>query len=236
MIKVTDLHKSFYHQTEPQKVLDGVNLQIDKGDVFGLVGQNGAGKSTLINIMLGLLSADSGSVLFQSKNSTSLKAKQIYGAMSEQPKFYEQFSATETLAFVGKLYKINTNALKEKIPQLLELVDLSSSANNKVKSFSKGMHQRLALACALINEPKILILDEPFDGLDPIGRRLFKQIILEQKSRGVTIFFSSHILSDVQEICTKVGVIINGKIEPIPLSKKTTKDELENKLLKILNG
>lgn len=202
MISIKNLSKS-YGKT---KIVDNLSLEIKSGSIFGFLGPNGAGKTTTIKMIVGLSIPKKGSIQISGKNNSDVK--ESIGFMPEDPYFYEHLTATEFLNFMKNLFP---NA-KEDPQSLLELVGLKDAAKQKVGYFSKGMKQRLGLAQAIVNDPDYLFLDEPLDGLDPIGRREFKQILLGLKKKGKTIFFNSHVLSDVEEICDQIGIIDKGKL------------------------
>jgi len=212
MLKITELEKTFYHRRQTLKVVDGVNLSVNKGEVFGFLGPNGAGKTTTVKMIVGLLFPDKGKINIAGQPSTSRAAQQITGFMPETPQFYLYLKAREVLQLAGELFGRSTAQLKKDIPKILDQVGLTEAIDRQVGRFSKGMHQRLAFAVALINNPELLIFDEPLDGLDPIGRQDFKKLILDLKKKGKTVFFSSHILADVEEICDRVAILNQGKI------------------------
>ena len=206
MLKIINLTKE-YGKT---KVVDNLSLDIKEGVMFGFLGPNGAGKTTTMKMILGLTDCDKGSIKIDDDNSTSIKVKERIGYMPEDPYFYDHLSALEFMNFMGSLFSKKQTDENNKV--LLSEVGLDKVADKKIGHFSKGMKQRLGLAQALVNNPEYLFLDEPLDGLDPIGRREFKQILLKLKKKGKTIFFNSHILSDVEEICDQIGIISKGKL------------------------
>jgi ABC-2 type transport system ATP-binding protein len=212
MLKIDKLVKAYQFGRETVPVLHQISLEVPKGKIFGFLGANGAGKTTTIKVIVGLLFPDKGTITIDGLPHSSTEAKKIIGFMPEQPQFYHHLSAYEVLLFVGELFEIEPKLAKTKAKNLLKLVGLSEAENTIVRRFSKGMHQRLAFAVALMNDPKLLIMDEPLDGLDPLGRLDFKRLFLEQKKLGTTIFLSSHILSDIEEICDEVAIIDRGRI------------------------
>jgi ABC-2 type transport system ATP-binding protein len=227
MIKVSKLSK-FYGKT---KIVNELNLEVKKGAMFGFLGPNGAGKTTTIKILVGLNKPTGGEIEIGGENINEISKKNI-GFMPEDPYFYDHLTALEFLKFMKNLFP-----QEGKDPKIiLEMVGLKKAINVKIDHFSKGMKQRLGLAQAIINDPDYLFLDEPLDGLDPIGRREFKQILLNLKKQGKTIFFNSHILSDVEEICDEIGIINKGKlIYSGPVKKfagtKTLEDAFVEKIL-----
>jgi len=221
MLKIKNLTKEY----GGTKVVDNLSLDLKEGVMFGFLGPNGAGKTTTMKIMIGLTDSSKGSVKIDELDSKTIKVKEQIGYMPEDPYFYDHLTALEFMNFMASLFKKKCHPERsegskdsssvtqnDSIINLLKTVGLNNVANKKIGYFSKGMKQRLGLAQALVNDPKYIFLDEPLDGLDPIGRREFKQILLGLKKKGKTIFFNSHILSDVEEICDQIGIINEGKL------------------------
>lgn len=204
MIKVKNLTK-IYGQ---YKVVNNLSFNVSTGTMFGFLGPNGAGKTTAMKLIIGLNQSDKGKISINNKSMAQINNRSIIGYMPEDPYFYEHLSAKEFMSFMKSLFKRND----EDVAKILEMVGLADTGKKRIGQFSKGMKQRLGLAQALVNDPDYLFLDEPLDGLDPIGRQEFKQILLNLKKRGKTIMFNSHILSDVEEICDQIGVIDHGKL------------------------
>jgi ABC-2 type transport system ATP-binding protein len=231
MLEISNLSKSFYQGKNLVKVVNGVNISVKKGEVFGFLGPNGAGKTTTVKMIADLLFPDDGTITVGGKSSKSLSAKKIYGFMPEQPQFYYHLTSEEVLHFVGEIFELNEKTITKRIKELLNKVGLNKARKLQARKFSKGMQQRLAFAVALMNDPELLIMDEPLDGLDPLGRLDFKRLITELKNSGKTVFFSSHILSDVEELCDRIAIIRQGKIietgSPKQLVKKSGKKTLE---------
>ncbi|MFH1312814.1 MAG: ABC transporter ATP-binding protein [Candidatus Eisenbacteria bacterium] len=192
--------------------LGPVSFEVEQGEVFGYLGPNGAGKTTTVKLALGLLRASAGSVTCFGKPSTSAGIKGRIGFLPEQPYFYQHLSAVELLEFYGGVCGMKKKPLRRRAEELLHATGLWESRDTTLSKFSKGMLQRIGLAQALINDPDIIILDEPLSGLDPVGRREIRDLILQQKMQGKTVFFSSHILHDVEIICDRVGILSQGKI------------------------
>lgn len=191
-------------------MVDNLSLEVKEGVMFGFLGPNGAGKTTTMKVILGLTEASKGSIKIDDVDSNVINIKERIGYMPEDPYFYDHLTAMEFMNFMASLFKKRQS--KEDNSKLLKEVGLEKTADKKIGNFSKGMKQRLGLAQALVNDPEYIFLDEPLDGLDPIGRREFKQILLNLKKKGKTIFFNSHILSDVEEICDQIGIINKGKL------------------------
>lgn len=192
--------------------LRGVSFAVEQGECFGLLGQNGAGKTTTIKIATGLLAADSGAAFLLGKESGDAAARRALGYLPENPYFHEHLTPREGLMTYGRLCGLDRATIAERTPALLERVGLSDAANRRLRGFSKGMRQRFGLAAALLHEPELLILDEPLTGLDPSGRRLVKELILEQRRLGRTVVLCSHVLADVQELCDRVVVLHRGEL------------------------
>lgn len=200
--------KKTYRGKKRVEALKGVSLSLQEGEIFGFVGPNGAGKTTLIKIIAGILKADSGTIRILDKSPTSPEGKNLRGFLPENPQTLRNLTGREFLKFCASVL----GKPGEKTEELLSLVGLSEAGDRKLKEYSKGMLQRIMIAQSLIGDPPLLIYDEPLSGLDPIGRKDVKQIIRELKTRGKTVFFSSHIIEDVEELVDRVAIIGNGKI------------------------
>lgn len=210
--EVSDLHKSFTTGVGKPMVhaVRGVSLHIKKGEVYGLIGPNGSGKSTLMKALLGLVVPSSGTCSIFGKSSESPDSRTDVGFLPENPYFYKFLTGAETIAFYGKLCGLRGSTLKEKVSEMLQLVGLADAADRSLSGYSKGMLQRIGLAQALIQSPRLLILDEPTAGVDPLGARDIRNIIENLKSKGMTILLCSHLLEQVQEVCDRVGIIYKG--------------------------
>lgn len=193
--------------------LDDVSLSVPKGEVFGFLGPNGAGKTSLIKILVGIMTADVGICCIMGSESSSREAKLKLGYLPERPYFHDFLTSAEFLRFHGRLLGLNEGIIDDRIPKLLDKVGLTKSHDQKLRTFSKGMLQRIGFAQALLHDPDVLILDEPMSGLDPVGRREVRDIITEISALKKTIFFSTHIIHDVEVICSTVGFITRGKLK-----------------------
>jgi len=189
-----------------------LNLEIAPGQVYGLLGPNGSGKSTTLKIILGLVAPTAGRTQIFGRDSREVASREAVGFLPENPYFYKYLSAEETLRFYGKLCGLRGRGLQARINQLLELVGLQEARDRRLGGYSKGMLQRIGLAQALIQEPRLLVLDEPTAGVDPAGSRDIQDLILELKRQGITVLLSSHLLSQVQEICDRVGILAQGAL------------------------
>ncbi len=195
-----------------REVIRGLDLTIQEGEVFGLLGQNGAGKTTTIKLILSLIFPDAGTIRIFGEDCARVSVRARVGFLPENPYFYDYLTGREFLDFYGHLFGYKRAERRRRSVEVLQKVHLSERADLQLRKYSKGMLQRIGMAQALINDPDLVILDEPMSGLDPLGRREFRDIILELKARGKTIFFSSHILSDAEAICDRVGILRDGRI------------------------
>lgn len=205
-----DIHTDFWKK--PYRALESVSFQVPTGSICGLIGPNGAGKTTAIKIILGFIAPTIGSVKIFGTSSRDKAVHQQMGFLPEQAYYYDYLNPVEFLDFYGKLFGMSRSERKDRIEFLLHLVGLSSRKSSKLKTFSKGMLQRIGIAQALINDPKLVILDEPMSGLDPLGRKEVRDIIIQLKEKGKTVLFSTHILPDVENLCDHVVMIVKGKI------------------------
>jgi ABC-2 type transport system ATP-binding protein len=213
IIEVKDLTKIFdsgRFSKSSVTALKGLTLSVEQGKIFGLLGPNGAGKTTLVKILLGITHPTIGSVKLFDRDVSDYKIRMKMGYLPENHKFPEYLTAFESLVYLGRLSGIKYNALLKKIDFNLKLVDLEKWKKIKVKKFSKGMLQRLGIAQALINDPELIFLDEPTDGVDPIGRKDIRDILINLKNEGKTILLNSHLLSEVELVCDNVAILHNG--------------------------
>jgi len=192
--------------------LKGLTLEVKKGEVFGFLGPNGAGKTTTLKILMGLIYPTSGKAWIMGRDIRDVDVKKGLGFLPEQPYFYEYLTAREFMDFYGRLFGIRKGERAARAAELLEMVGLSHAVDLQLRKFSKGMQQRIGIAQALINDPELIILDEPMSGLDPIGRKEVRDIMMGLKEKGKTIFFSTHILPDVEVICDRVGILVKGEL------------------------
>lgn len=209
--RLTKVFKDFWMRDRARAV-DGVELVIHEREVFGLLGPNGSGKSTTIKLILGLLKPTSGRVAVFGKPPTDVRTKSRVGYLPEESYLYPFLNARETLDYYGKLFSIDRKVRQQRIDELLDMVGLTHAQHRQVREYSKGMQRRIGIAQALINDPDLLILDEPTTGLDPIGTRQVKDLILDLGRRGKTIILSSHLLADVEDVVDRMVILYGGKI------------------------
>lgn len=195
--------------------LKDLSLDIPKGEIFGLLGPNGAGKTTTIKILMGIHYQTSGEARIMGKPLGDRQVKSRIGFLPENPYFYDYLKGWEFLDFYGQLYGMSKAVRFKKIEQLLAQVGLSHAANIPLRGYSKGMNQRIGLAQAMMNDPDLIVLDEPQSGLDPLGRKEVRDIIISLRDQGKTVFFSSHILSDAEMICDRVGILYKGELKSL---------------------
>jgi len=214
VIKTENLTKIFKTGLWGRRVvaLKGLNLEVRRGEIFGFLGPNGAGKTTTIKILMGLIYPTDGRAWIFDRELGDVEVKGRIGFLPEQPYFYDYLTSTEFLRFYGELFRLRKEELDIRIWSLLKTVGLEHAADLQLRKFSKGMLQRIGIAQALINDPDLIVLDEPMSGLDPIGRKEVRDLILRLKGEGRTIFFSTHIIPDVEMICDRVGILMHGEL------------------------
>ncbi|MFC4990978.1 ABC transporter ATP-binding protein [Rubritalea tangerina] len=213
-VEIKDLVKTYpsSFRRKTFRAVDEVSLRIQKGEVYGLIGPNGSGKSTTMKALLGLVAPTSGECRVFGYDSMKVDARKYVGFLPENPYFYKHQTAVETLKFYGKLCGMRGKQLEGRIRELLELVSLEDAKDRRLGGYSKGMLQRVGLAQALIQDPQLVVLDEPTAGVDPVGSRQIRDLIFKLKESGVTVFLCSHLLEQVQEVCDQVGILFNGKM------------------------
>ena len=235
-VEIANLHKSFPGHWGKGGVyaVKGVSLQIRQGAVYGLIGPNGSGKSTIMKALVGLLSPDEGSCHVFGQPATASANRKEIGFLPENPYFYKFLTGAETVRFYGRLCGLRGKELKNRTDEMLELAGLTEAAGRRLGGYSKGMLQRVGLAQALVQRPRLLVLDEPTAGVDPIGSRSIRDIILNLKEQGMTVFLCSHLLEQVQEVCDNVGIlyqgclIADGTMDEITRDRSLTEVSLRN--------
>lgn len=214
-IEIEGLSKDFqigFWKKRPYRALDGLNLQVEQGEVFGFLGPNGSGKSTTIKLLMQLIFPTAGSARILGLPAGDLSTRSRIGYLAENPYYYDYLSAEELLTYFAKLFGFRGADVAARVSRVLDEVQLGAERRMRLRQFSKGMIQRVGLAQALINDPDIVFLDEPMSGLDPLGRRRVRDVILRLRQRGTTVFFSSHILSDAEALCTRVAILAQGRL------------------------
>lgn len=215
MIEVENLRKIYRigFWRKPVHALKGVSFKVDAGELYGFIGPNGAGKSTTIKILLGLLMPGKGRATLMGMPAGTPASRAEVGFLPEQPYFYDYLTGSEFLAFYGRLSNLKGSDVRKRMGEVVELTGIGEDwLGRKLRTYSKGMLQRIGLAQALLGRPKLVILDEPMSGLDPMGRRQVRQLLQHLHSVGVTVFYSSHVLSDVEAICTRLAMVVGGEI------------------------
>ncbi|MFH0871780.1 MAG: ABC transporter ATP-binding protein [bacterium] len=212
-----DLSKDFRFGFAMRKVrvLHGLSLEVKRGEIFGYLGPNGAGKTTTIKLLMGLIFPSSGEVSLLGGRAEDPQVRSRIGFLPENPYFYDHLTGSELLDYCGRLLGMDKASREARILPLLEEVGIREAAHTPLRKYSKGMVQRIGLAQALINNPELVILDEPMSGLDPIGRKEIRDLILSLKDLGKTVFFSTHILPDVEMICDRVGILMKGRLQEV---------------------
>lgn len=217
VIEIKNLHKRFrigFFRREVRAV-EELSLRVEEGEIFGFLGPNGAGKTTTIKMLMGLIFPTAGEAHLFGRPANDIEAKARVGFLPENPHFYEYLSSFEFLNFYGRLFNLSGSARHARVERLLELVGMTHARDLPLRKYSKGMLQRIGIAQALINDPDLVVLDEPMSGLDPLGRKDVRDIIFRLKEQGKTVFFSSHILQDVEMICDRVAIMTKGRLRRI---------------------
>jgi ABC-2 type transport system ATP-binding protein len=214
-IETEGLTKDFsvgFWRPRPYRALDDLSLSVDEGEVFGFLGPNGAGKSTTLKLLLQLLYPTSGAVRILGRPAGDLAVRRRIGFLPENPYFYDYLTAEELLAYFARLFGLAGAAVSARVARVLDDVGIGAERRLRLRQYSKGMVQRVGLAQALLNEPEVVFLDEPMSGLDPLGRRDVRRLMLQLRDRGCTVFFSSHILSDAEALCSRVAILVQGRL------------------------
>ncbi|MDH4409147.1 MAG: ABC transporter ATP-binding protein [Verrucomicrobiales bacterium] len=213
-VEVKNLTKVFTLGLKKEYVvaIDNLSFEVKAGEVYGLIGPNGSGKSTTMKVVLGLMAPSKGEAKVFGLDSGDIRARNEIGFLPENPYFYKHLSGAETLRFYGKLCGMRGRELENRITELLKLVDLEGAANRRLGGYSKGMLQRIGLAQSLVQNPRLVILDEPTAGVDPIGSRHIRDLIMRLRDEGYTVFLCSHLLEQVQEVCDRVGILFQGRM------------------------
>ncbi|UOD34286.1 ABC transporter ATP-binding protein [Deferribacteraceae bacterium V6Fe1] len=212
VLKINNLYKVFKTKGKKVNALNGMDFSVNKGEILGFLGPNGAGKSTTIKSIMDLIRPDSGNIKIMGIDSRVVEARKHIGFMPENPQYFDTLTGKGLLMFTTSIFNMNKKEAEKKADELLEEFELQDAAKRPIRNYSKGMIQRIGFAAAIIHAPEALILDEPMSGLDPMGRVLFKKKLLDLNKNGATIFFSSHIIPDIEDICSRVLIVNKGKV------------------------
>jgi ABC-2 type transport system ATP-binding protein len=206
-----DYHVGFW-RPKPYRAVDRLTMTVDEGEVFGFLGPNGAGKSTTLKLLMGLIVPTSGRARILGRPIGDLAVRKRYGFLPENPTFYDYLTAEELLEYFANLYGMSRAARRRRVSEVLDEVGIGGERRMKLRSYSKGMIQRIGVAQAVLNHPDVVFFDEPMSGLDPLGRRDLRQLMLRLRDRGCTVFFSSHILADAEALCGRVAILAQGRL------------------------
>ena len=214
-IETDELTKDYlvgFWRPRPYRALDALTLQVEPGEVFGFLGPNGAGKSTTLKLLMQLIYPSSGTAKILGRPVGDLEVRRRIGFLAENPYYYDYLTAEEVLAYFARLFGYSGAEVRTRVASVLDEVGMAGQRRMKLRQLSKGLLQRVGIAQALINDPEVVFLDEPMSGLDPLGRRQVRDLILKLRDRGCTVFFSSHILSDAETLCSRVGIMAQGRM------------------------
>lgn len=229
-IEIEQLTKDYpvgFWRKRMRRSLDQLSLSVEDGEVFGFLGPNGAGKTTTLKLLMGLIFPTAGTARIRGRSIDDVAMHADIGYLPEQPYFYDYLTARELLDYYARFFGFNRAERNDRVTKFLDLVGLASAANVQLRKFSKGMLQRAGIAQAILHDPKVVFLDEPMSGLDPIGRREVRDIIFGLKRQGRTVFFSTHILSDAEMLCDRVAVLVNGKLRGVGAPSEIVSIEVE---------
>ena len=211
---LTKVYRDFWGR-QKVRALKALDLEVQRGEIFGLLGPNGSGKTTTIKLLLGLLFPTSGQALVFDRDATDVKKNERIGYLPEESYLYKFLTAEETLDFYGRLFKMSRRQRRQRTAELIEQVGLERAKKRQLREYSKGMARRIGLAQALINDPELIILDEPTTGLDPLGTRDMKEMIIDLRKRGKTVVMCSHQLDDVEDVCDRIGILYEGELKEL---------------------
>ncbi|NQT13745.1 MAG: ABC transporter ATP-binding protein [Planctomycetes bacterium] len=211
---LTKVYRDFWGR-QKVRALKALDLEIRKGEIFGLLGPNGSGKTTTMKLLLGLLFPTSGQALVFGRDATDVTKNERIGYLPEESYLYRFLNAEETLDFYGRLFNMSASVRRRRTAELIDMVGLGTAKRRQLKEYSKGMTRRIGLAQALINDPELILLDEPTTGLDPIGTRNMKDLIVDLRERGKTVVMCSHLLADVQDVCDRIGILYQGELKEL---------------------
>jgi ABC-2 type transport system ATP-binding protein len=231
-IEILDLEKSYmvgFWRKRPKQALHPLRLTIEEGEVFGFLGPNGAGKTTTLKLLMGLVSPTGGTARILGMDMDDPRVKAQIGFLPEQPYFYDHLTAQELLTYYAQLSGVPAKERSRRVQEMLDRVGLTDAARTQLRKYSKGMLQRVGLAQAILHNPKLVFLDEPMSGLDPMGRREVREMIQQMRNEGKTVFFSTHILSDAEALCDRVAIVYRGELRGVGTVANLT-SEVEGKV------
>ena len=226
--KLTKDYASGFWRKRWKRSLDALTLQVDEGEVFGFLGPNGAGKTTTLKLLMGLIFPTAGTARICGKSIDDIAMHRDIGYLPEHPYFYDYLTGRELLDYYARFCNFSVSERKQRVEHFLKKVGLESAGNTQLRKFSKGMLQRAGIAQAILHDPKVVFLDEPMSGLDPVGRREVRDVILELKKQGRTVFFSTHILSDAEMLCDRVAVLVGGKLQGVGAPREMVSVEVQS--------
>ena len=245
---LSKVYKDFWGRPKVN-ALESLDLEVRRGEIFGLLGPNGSGKSTTIKLILGLLFPTSGQALVFDKDASDVSKNERIGYLPEESYLYKFLNAEETLDFYGRLFNMSAGRRKQRVRDLIKLIDIEWAKRRQLKEYSKGMTRRIGLAQALINDPELIVLDEPTTGLDPIGTREMKDLIVRMRDQGKTILMCSHLLADVQDVCDRIAILHQGELKEMgavenllsvrditQIQAKGLSDDAQQQIRKIIEG
>ncbi len=237
MLEISELKYTYTTEWLFRRIpaLRGVTLSVFPGEVFGFLGPNGAGKTTTIKCILGLMRPSSGYIRIAGMPNTSVESRRILGYLPEQPYFYDHLSSYELVKMYAVLAGMPAGSVKKAVEEALEAAGIAAKAKAPLRTLSKGLMQRVGMAQAIVAKPEFLILDEPFSGLDPVGRKEFRELLIRLKQEGTTIFMSSHILSDVEFVCDRASILVNGELRGILDLRKLPEERIGSVTFTISN-
>lgn len=227
---LTKIYRDFWGRKKV-RALNSLSLDVQPGEVFGLLGPNGSGKTTTLKLLLGLLFPTEGSIKILGQPASDVEKNQRIGYLPEESYLYRFLNAEETLDFYGRLFKMSGKERRDRTRELIEMVGLKDARKRQLKEYSKGMTRRIGLAQALINNPDLVLLDEPTSGLDPIGTREMKDLIVDLKQQGKTVVMCSHLLADVQDVCDRIAILYSGELKVLDRVETLLKEREETQLL-----
>ena len=215
IVGLTKDYRSGFLHNRVRRSLDNLSLNVEEGEVFGFLGPNGAGKTTTLKLLMGLIFPTAGTARIRGRSIDDVRMHREIGYLPEQPYFYDYLTARELLDYYARLFRYTAAERKSRVERSLDRVGLATAGNTQLRKFSKGMLQRAGIAQAILHDPKVIFMDEPMSGLDPVGRREVRDIIHDLKQQGRTVFFSTHILSDAEMLCDRVAVLVGGKLQGV---------------------